>query len=64
MTRELVADADVAASLSVPAPRFAPEALSPVLTLLTDLALRRHGQDALVRTLSRPQRAPEQVSAF
>ncbi len=55
---------DLAASLSVPAPRFAPEALSPVLTLLTDLALRRHGQDALVRTLSRPQRAPEQVSAF
>lgn len=28
------------------------------------LALRRHGQDALVRTLSRAQRAPAVVSAF
>jgi len=55
---------DLAASLSVPAPRFAHETLSPVLTLLTDLAVRRHGQDALVRTLSRPQRAPGNVSAF
>jgi len=55
---------DLAASVDVPVPAFAPEALGPVLTLLTDLSLRRHGQDALVRALSRPQRAPGSISAF
>jgi len=55
---------DLAASVDVPVPAFAPEALGPVLTLLTDLSLRRHGQDALVRALSRPQRAPGAISAF
>ncbi|CAM5779660.1 maleylpyruvate isomerase N-terminal domain-containing protein [Cellulomonas persica] len=55
---------DLAASLGVPVPQFPHEVLSPVLTLLTDTALRRHGQDALVRTLSRPQRAPISISAF
>ena len=55
---------DLAASLGVPVPRFSYEVLSPVLTLLADLSLRRHGQDALVRTLSRPQRAPKSISAF
>lgn len=55
---------DLASSVGLPTPRFAPAALTPVVSLLTDLALRRHGQDALVRTLSRPQRAPATVSAF
>jgi len=55
---------DLAASLDIPVPQFPHEVLSPVLTLLTDLAVRRHGQDALVRTFSRPQRAPGSVSAF
>ncbi|MBT0994924.1 maleylpyruvate isomerase N-terminal domain-containing protein [Cellulomonas sp. DKR-3] len=55
---------DLAASLDVPVPQFPHEVLSPVLTLLTDLAVRRHGQDALVRSLSRPQRAPASISAF
>jgi hypothetical protein len=36
----------------------------PVLDLLTRVAVRRHGQAALVRALSRPQRAPDSVSAF
>lgn len=55
---------DLAASMDVPVPQFPHEVLSPVLTLLTDLSVRRHGQDALVRTLSRPQRAPASISAF
>jgi hypothetical protein len=55
---------DLAASVDVPAPDFGPEVLDPVLRLLTSVSLRRHGQDALVRTLSRPQRAPGSVSAF
>jgi hypothetical protein len=36
----------------------------PVLALLTDVAAERHGQAALVRALSRPQRAPASISAF
>lgn len=63
---EIVVHADdLAASLDgVAVPRFPAEVLQPVLTLLTDLSLRRHGQDALVRTLARPQRAPGTISAF
>ena len=55
---------DLAASIDVPAPAFDTAVLDPVLRLLTALALRRHGQDALVRTLTRPQRAPAEISAF
>jgi hypothetical protein len=55
---------DLAASIPVPTPAFDTAVLDPVLRLLTALALRRHGQDALVRTLTRPQRAPAEVSAF
>ncbi|MCR6703612.1 MAG: maleylpyruvate isomerase N-terminal domain-containing protein [Cellulomonas sp.] len=55
---------DLAASLGVPVPQFSYEVLSPVLRLLADISLRRHGQDALVRALSRPQRAPKSISAF
>ncbi|WP_019137005.1 maleylpyruvate isomerase N-terminal domain-containing protein [Cellulomonas massiliensis] len=60
----LVHSEDLAASVGVPTPEFSPDALWPVVTLLTNLALRRHGQDALLRTLARPQRAPASVSAF
>lgn len=55
---------DLAASLGVPTPEFPEEAVRPVLELLTALSVRRHGQAALLRTLSRPQRAPGSVSAF
>ena len=55
---------DLAASVDVPAPDFGPAVLTPVLGLLTALAVVRHGQDAVVRTLTRPQRAPESISAF
>lgn len=62
---EIVVHADdLAASIDVPVPQFPHEVLSPVLTLLTDLSVRRHGQDALVRALSRPQRAPATIAAF
>jgi hypothetical protein len=55
---------DLAASVGVPTPEFPEEVLAPVFTLLTGVAARRHGQVAVVRALSRPQRAPEIVSAF
>lgn len=55
---------DLAASIGVPTPEFPDDAVRPVLELLTALAVRRHGQTALVRTLARPQRAPASVTAF
>ena len=55
---------DLAASVGLPTPEFPEPALTPVLGLLTGVAVRRHGQAAVVRALSRPQRAPEHVSAF
>jgi hypothetical protein len=62
---EMVVHADdLASSIPVATPAFGPEVLDPVFRLLTALAVRRHGQDALVRTLTRPQRAPSTVSAF
>jgi len=62
---EMVVHADdLAASVAVASPDFGFEVLDPVFRLLTALATRKHGQDALVRTLTRPQRAPGSVSAF
>jgi hypothetical protein len=55
---------DLAASIGVPTPEFPDDVIAPVLDLLTWVAVRRHGQLAVVRSLSRPQRAPESVSAF
>jgi hypothetical protein len=60
----LVHSDDLAASLDVPTPQFPDEAVRLVLGLLTGVAVERHGQTALVRALSRPQRAPASVSAF
>jgi hypothetical protein len=55
---------DLAASVGVPTPEFPDAAIVPVLGLLTGVAVRRHGQAAVVRALSRPQRAPASLSAF
>jgi hypothetical protein len=55
---------DLAASIGVPTPEFPDDVIVPVLDLLGRVAVRRHGQAALVRALSRPQRAPAVVSAF
>jgi hypothetical protein len=55
---------DLAASVGLPTPEYPEDVLTPVLALLTGVAVRRHGQAALVRALSRPQRAPASVSAF
>ena len=60
----LVHSDDLAASLDVPTPQFPDEAVRLVLGLLTSVAVERHGQTALLRALSRPQRAPGSVSAF
>ena len=55
---------DLAASVGLPTPDFPDAVVTPVLDLLTTLAVRRHGATALVRTLARPQRAPATVAAF
>jgi hypothetical protein len=55
---------DLAASVGLPTPEFPESVAAPVLALLTGVATRRHGQAAVVRALSRPQRAPSSVSAF
>jgi hypothetical protein len=55
---------DLAASVDLPTPEYPEEAAVPVFALLAGVAARRHGQAAVVRALSRPQRAPEHVSAF
>jgi hypothetical protein len=55
---------DLAASIDVPTPEFSDDVIGPVLDLLAQVAVRRHGQSAVLRALSRPQRAPRVVSAF
>ena len=49
---------DLAASVGITAPTLPDEVLGPVLALLTRLAVRRHGQSAVVAALSRAERAP------
>lgn len=55
---------DLAASVGLATPEFPDDVVADVMRLLTGVAMRRHGQAAVVRALSRPQRAPESVSAF
>jgi len=60
----LVHSDDLAASVGVDTPRFPDEAADAVLALLASVAAERHGQAAVLRALSRPQRAAGPVSAF
>ena len=55
---------DLAASVGLTTPEFPASVVAHVVRLLTGVAMRRHGQTAIVRALSRPQRAPASVSAF
>lgn len=55
---------DLARSVDVAVPEFAPAAFRPVLHLLADLAAARHGQSALVSALTRRERQPDITSAF
>lgn len=55
---------DLALSVGVAAPWLPPTVLDPVLDLLTRLAVRRHGPTAVLRALSRSERAPATISAF
>jgi hypothetical protein len=55
---------DLAVSVDVPTPTFPDAVFEPVVALLAGLAARRHGQVALLRALSRAERAPATVSAL
>jgi hypothetical protein len=55
---------DLAVSVGVDAPSLPDVVLGPVLGLLTRLAVRRHGQSAVVAALSRAERAPTAINAF
>jgi hypothetical protein len=55
---------DLAASVGITAPALPEEVLAPVLALLTRLAVRRHGQSAVVAALTRAERAPRAINAF
>ena len=55
---------DLAVSVDVAPPMLPQTVLGPVLALLVGVSLQRHGQAAVVRALSRSERAPESISAF
>jgi hypothetical protein len=55
---------DLAVSVGVATPALPPAVLAPVFDLLTRLAVRRHGPTAVLRALSRAERAPATISAF
>jgi hypothetical protein len=55
---------DLAHSVAVPTPEFPAAAIEAVVDVLTRIALRRHGQTAVLRALSRSERAPASISAL
>ncbi|MFC7486848.1 maleylpyruvate isomerase N-terminal domain-containing protein [Knoellia sp. CPCC 206453] len=55
---------DLASSVDLPTPEHEPTVVAAVLGLLAEVSLARHGQVALVRALSRPQRLTGSISAF
>ncbi|GGO68622.1 maleylpyruvate isomerase N-terminal domain-containing protein [Nonomuraea cavernae] len=55
---------DLAASVGVETPELPSEVVAPVVDLLARLAVHRHGATAVIRTLSRAERAPATISAF
>jgi uncharacterized protein (TIGR03083 family) len=55
---------DLAGSVDLPTPPLPDTVHDPVLALLFSLAVGRHGATAILRALSRAERAPESISAF
>ncbi len=64
MLELLVHSDDLAVSVGVETPEFPAEVVEPVVDLLCRISLRRHGQAAVVRALSRRERAPETIAAI
>lgn len=55
---------DLAASCGIGTPDLPADVIEPVTDLLSRLALRKHGQAAVLRSLSRAERAPAHIAAF
>jgi hypothetical protein len=55
---------DLAVSVGLATPELPDTVFDPVLTLLARLAVRRHGQAAVLRALSRRERAPAAINAI
>lgn len=63
MTEIVVHADDLALSVGVRTPEFPAEVFAPVRDLLVRLAVRRHGQSAVISTLTRSERT-RVISAF
>jgi hypothetical protein len=64
-TMELVVHMDdLAVSVGLEARELPDAVFDPVLLLLARLAVRRHGQAAVLRALTRAERAPAAINAF
>ena len=62
---EIVVHADdLALSADIATPSFTPQVFEPVLDLLSRLAVIRHGQSAVLRALSRAERATTPVAGI
>jgi len=55
---------DLAASLGLPTPQFPTPVVETVIDLLSRLAVQRHGAVAVLRALSRAERAPATIAAI
>jgi hypothetical protein len=55
---------DLAVSVGLPTPDLPDDVTHPVLGLLAATAARRHGQAAVLRVLTRPERAPGAIAVF
>lgn len=55
---------DLAYSVDTDTPDLPEAVLEPVLALLGALAVRRHGQPAVLRALARAERAPDRINAI
>ena len=55
---------DLACSVDLAAPSLPESVTDPVIALLVSLAVGRHGPTAMLRALSRAERAPASISAF
>jgi len=55
---------DLAVSVGLPTPLPPVQARRAVMELLTDVAIARHGWPAVLATLSRPERAPDTITAL
>jgi hypothetical protein len=55
---------DLAVSVDLATPALPPSAVETVVDLLSRLSVLRHGPTAVLRALSRAERAPTTIAAF